>query len=294
MKKILVIADPCDSKQIAYEKALKLAKLSSATLHVAILCYESISIDPASTDDADLPARLKEAVLQQTHDWWQQFLLNNQPPLTVSYEICWEKSLHRWVLEHCQQHHYDLIVKTGHRSETAFYTPSDWQLFRDAPVPVYSVNSSAFKSKKVVLAALDLTTSNEEKQQLNRTLLEQAFRLSVQTDAALHCCYAIKIPTLVKDLDLIDISAHIHKLQDKTWLAHQSWLDQYAIDQSLLHAKEGKPWQVINHFSNKLHAQCIVIGSRGKSGLAAKLIGNTAEKVIHHARCDLLVIGNPS
>jgi len=52
---------------------------------------------------------------QQKHD---RFLLEK------AYKIA------NWVEDICEQKHFDLVVKTGHRTESLFHTPTDRQLIR--------------------------------------------------------------------------------------------------------------------------------------------------------------------
>lgn len=289
MKKILVIADPYEADQIAYEKALKLAKPGSSKVHVAVICYESIGRGKTDNFDAR-QLNIKTLLVQHREKWWNDFLHNNPPPVEVSFEVAWEKNLAHWVLEHCKKCEYDLVVKTGNRSETPFYTPTDWQLFRQTTVPIYSVNDKPYQTNKAILVALDLATENEEKKQLNKRLLEEAFRLSVVTDSTLHCCHAIKIPTLVKELNLIDVMAHIHDMKKEARESSQEWLTEYDIDKKQVHIEEGIPSEVITDIARKIKAQCIIVGSMGRTGISEKLIGNTAEKVIRDAKSDLLVV----
>lgn len=289
MKKILVIADPHEAEQTAYEKALTLAKPGASRIHVAVVCYESIQPGKINNFEAR-QLNIKALLVQHREKWWTDFLHNNPPPVEVSFEVAWEKNLAHWVLEHCKKCDYDLIVKTGNRSESPFYTPTDWQLFRQTIVPVYSVNDKPYQTKKTILVALDLATENEEKQQLNQQLLEEAFRLSIVTDCSLHCCHAIKIPTLVRELNLIDIMGHIHKMKKEAKDASEEWLADYDIDKKQMHIEEGVPWEVITDTARKIKAQCIVVGSMGRTGISEKLIGNTAEKVIRDAKSDLLVV----
>ena len=294
MKKILVVADRIGDNQYAFHKAVELARLTVADIHVVSFCYESLSEVDNRIDKNNDHISLKDLVIQHAQRKWDEFIQAHKPNQNITHEIIWEKHIHEWILTHCEKTHYDLIVKTGHRSESLFYTPTDWLLFRESRVPVYCVSEHDRSKKKVVLVALDLRSQRKEKQLLNNTLLESAFQLAVQTDSVLHCCYAIKIPTLVKDFDLIDVTAKIHQVENEVRDQAKSWFDVYDIDKKHLHIKEGEPWQVVNNFSRKLKAQCIVVGSMGRKGVYGKVIGNTAEQIIHHAAqhasSDLLVI----
>ncbi len=289
MKKLLVVADKVGMEQFAFQKAQELARLSAAKLHVVLGCYESLAMFDRDETNRDAK-EIKSRILSGREKAWKDYLQCHPATVEVSYETVWSQSIHEWVVEHCQKNHYDMIVKTGVRSENWFYTPSDWQLFREAPAPVYSVNILERKTKKNVLVALDLDTHNEAKIALNRQLIEAAFRLSVQTDTCLHCCFAIHIPSVVKELDLVDVPARVHQTEEKAKREYQSLLDEYDVAPDCLHIKEGKPWNVINEYARKLKAQCVVVGSLGRSGIPGKLIGNTAEKVVHRSATDLLVL----
>jgi hypothetical protein len=42
--------------------------------------------------------------------------------------VHWEKRIADWLIRHVAATPYDLVIKTGNRSETLAYTPTDWQL----------------------------------------------------------------------------------------------------------------------------------------------------------------------
>lgn len=290
MKHILVIADFEGSEPLAFKKAVRLAKLTVADVHVVTFRYEPLCEVQSEYYPDETHVDLKTLVVEKAQKDWGQFITSENTSIKVTHEVVWEKYINQWVLSHCIERKYDLVVKTGHRSEKLFYTPTDWQLFRDSVVPVYCVVQSDREVNPVVLVALDVMTKQHEKQQLNERLLEAAFQLSVQTNSQLHCCVAIEIPTLVKDMDLIDVSARIHQVEHEIRERFNGWSDLYGIKKKQLHIREGKPSQVINTIARKVKAECIVIGSIGRKGIAGKLMGNTSEKVIHASNSDLLVI----
>ena len=57
-----------------------------------------------------------------------------------------------------------------------------------------------------------------------------------------------------------------------------------------LHIKAGLPEQVISSLAAKLNADLVIIGSVGNVGIKAKLIGNTAEKIMRLLKTDLLIL----
>jgi nucleotide-binding universal stress UspA family protein len=52
--------------------------------------------------------------------------------------------------------------------------------------------------------------------------------------------------------------------------------------------EQGSPHRRIVEVANGVGASLIVIGSRGRSGLAA--LGSVSERVVHHADCSVLIV----
>ena len=231
---------------------------------------------------------LKAQMMGRKTQWWQEYISTHRGELEITHEVVWGKYIHDWVVKHAGKHRYDMVIKTGNRSENLFYTPTDWQLFRDLSVPVYITSSKQFKPRKVVLVSLDMLAKSVKKKNLNRQLLECANRMAAQTDAVLHCVFVIKVPTILKDLDLINTETYVRRAEVQLNLS--SLIESYDIAPECIHIDEGLPWGVISNLTKKLRAQCLVVGSMGRKGIVGKLVGNTAEKIIRTAYTDLLVV----
>jgi len=290
MKDILVIADPGEDEQPAFFKALEFAQKNRGSIHVVIVCYESLHhILPIGAPDSE-DIDLKNHILLHKEKWWQEFIHPHQSDCTITFEVVWEKYLHKWVRSHCETHPYDLIIKHGHRSESLFHMPSDWYLFREPHIPIYIISEEHFKPKPVVLACLDVLTHNQAKLALNQKILANAHWLAAQAQANLHACYAIKTPALIRELEVIDMSAHIHKMEDLARQQAPSILGSYGINLERFHISEGVPWGVLTNLAYTLKAQCVVLGSMTHTGISGRLVGSTAEKVIHYTKTDLLIV----
>lgn len=288
MKNILVIADPVETEQFAFQKALDIAKVTVANIHVVIFCYEKLGIiDPESSVTE---SEVQDMIIQRTKQWWESHLQAQQLSIPIAYEVVWEKHIHQWVLKHCQQTAYDLIIKTGHRSESIFYTPTDWQLFRKSNVPFYCLDATQVNDRKVVLVALDLMSKSDEKQSLNQRLLEAAFQLSLQINRDLHCAYAIEIPTPLQKLQIFNLPLRIEEVKKQARQQAALLTKNYDMSVDKIHIDQGRPAQVLTNLIQELEVACCVVGTMGRTGIEGKLIGNTAEEVIHQVHTDLLVI----
>jgi len=55
----------------------------------------------------------------------------------------------------------------------------------------------------------------------------------------------------------------------------------------------GCPFDEIVQMANHLNVDLIIIGSHGRTGLTHLLLGSTAERVVEHAQCPVLVVKQP-
>ena len=56
------------------------------------------------------------------------------------------------------------------------------------------------------------------------------------------------------------------------------------------HAREGQPAEVIIDVANQKHADLIVVGSRGLTGIKRYLLGSVSSKVSEHAPCNVMIV----
>lgn len=284
MKNILVIGEASDKPQLALEKAISLAKLSNAKIHVVVNYYQ------------DSTWKGNEEVSQaqfasDEENWWRDHIEADRGDLVITHQLLWEKYLVNWILDHCKGQQYDMIIKQGHRTESMTHTPTDWLLLRESPLPVYIVTPIRNRESNVILVSLDVMARSSEKQALNKQLLEEAFKLSVATNSTLHVCYIVKILPALTDMDIVDPEAVEAKVKPQAEAKIAELLKDYDVPSDHIHVLPGDPNKVISSLSNRIKANCIVIGSMGRKGIVGKFFGNTSEKVVRLAHKDLLVIG---
>ena len=56
------------------------------------------------------------------------------------------------------------------------------------------------------------------------------------------------------------------------------------------HAREGHPSEVIIDLANQEHADLIIVGSRGLTGIQRYLLGSVSSKVSEHAPCNVMIV----
>ena len=75
---------------------------------------------------------------------------------------------------------------------------------------------------------------------------------------------------------------HMNRLCERTEVPTQSVRD--------ILTRVGKPFDEIVEASRELDVDLIVVGTRGMTGLTHVLVGSTAERVLRHAHCPVLVV----
>ncbi len=182
------------------------------------------------------------------------------------------------------------MIKTGRRSEKAFYTPTDWHLMRSCPAPVYLLTEKKWKKKARVLVALDVESDSRSKQKLNLQLLKTGRLMADTMHAELDCCFVAHIPKILKELDAVDVSTYRKKAREEYLPKVINMTRPFGITEKNIYREIGEPSGRILKIANKLKADVLIIGSMGRKGIPRKLIGNTAEQVLKHLYTDMIVV----
>ena len=94
-----------------------------------------------------------------------------------------------------------------------------------------------------------------------------------------------KFKHLFDDVDYFETAQNTHtKSMDK-------YLEKYDFDKDNIHIIEGlEPEEIIPDIASVVGVDLLVMGSVGRDGFEAALVGNTAEKILDELECDVLVL----
>jgi universal stress protein E len=194
-----------------------------------------------------------------------------------------------WALGKVSEGAFDLVVKTGHRTESFLHTPSDWTLMRGLKVPFCITSPMKLKSRPIILAAVDLDPALDEAA-MTDAVLSQAAKLARAQDAALEVVHVLAVNRALAEIDAVDPETVLYQKGP----AAREKLDQLLADRSVQasasHILAGSPGLVVAKLARKRKADLVVMGSAGRTGLRAALLGNTAEKCVHELKTDLMVV----
>ncbi len=92
------------------------------------------------------------------------------------------------------------------------------------------------------------------------------------------------------ELPEFDPSVYNDAIRGQHLLAMKALRQKFGINENMTHVEKGLPEEVIPDLAEHPQAGIVVLGTVGRTGISAAFLGNTAEQVIDHLRCDLLVI----
>lgn len=287
MGKILVIAD-LKGEGIATPRGLKLA--DKLQLETEVVAFVYAPLGHLKVEKAERAA-IKERLLKEREQEVQARIAKRvRHGQKVRLKVVWEKDVAAWVSKHCSRGDYEMVVKTGRRSETLAHTSTDWQLLRECPAPVVIVAEKKWARTKPILASLDLGTSVPVKKKLNEAILERASSLAEALGVELEIVCAIEVPVLLADLDLVDPTAYIAEAKADMEPIIAALASQFNIPVKAFKVKRGPVEKVITSQAATKRAQLVVLGTVGRKGVKARLLGNTAEKVLRHLKTDVLAL----
>lgn len=287
MGKFLVVADQGETCT-AVQRGVTLANKLGHDVEVVAFSYAPLTgIGASRSEQAEIKQTLLDRHRAKVEANIERFSAADQQ---VALKVVWHKDIHSWIIKRARSKRFEAVIKTSHDTGNFGYTSTDWHLLRECPAPVLIAAENKWHRTKPILATLDLGTRSKTKQKLNDMVLAHAIRLSEALGVELKIISAIDVPTLLADLDLVDPIAYTkeHRAQ---MLPHIRKLAQaHGLEEKAFRTKRGPVAKVITSEAAKSRAQLVVMGTVGRTGLKARVIGNTAEDVLRHLRTDVLAI----
>jgi len=294
---VLVVLDKPKHQQTALAEALKIQQASGAHLRLVSFVWHAMA-EQRDVFDAHQRRALKREIIRNRESWLRDLVRDERlADMPMSIEVEWTADIAAWVAE--QASDYDLLLKSVHRSRTLRHTPLDWQLIRECPKPLLLTGSgSARRGKKTkaaqgsadVIATLDLRNQDRKHQTLNLKVLDAAARFAELRGGRLHCVAVIEFSEILSDLEIIEP----RQVQKEALQSNRKFLDAliepYGIARKRVHQPAGKVGHMVAATVRKTGAGFVVVGSAARRGLGARVLGNSAEKILERSPVDVLVV----
>lgn len=276
-KNILVIADQDMDQRAAMQKARAIA--SDDAIKITVLGF----IEPGA-GTAEGAVGEKDGALQQAID--AEF----SGMSSVSYDVVVTKDIAGYCRDYSKNHDIDLLIKTGHRSESLYHTPLDFQLVREVACPTLITSTQKWRAKRSVLVTIDIESDNKNQVKLNKKVARWAQQWAEMHDCELFVAACLNVSEALTELDIVSKDEVRMKRESKARDAMQAFLADLGIDNASILTEAGVPDRVLPSLANKVKADLVVFGSVGRKGVKGALLGNTAEKTMRKLRTDLAII----
>ena len=297
---ILVVIDPTTDDQKALKRAIDLAtsinaknenKVNvSAFLSIFDFSYEMTTI--LSSDERDV---MRQSVINDKELWLKNIIHDLEPKIDISCQVVWHNRPFEAIIERVIKENYDLVIKGTHQHDTfksVVFTPTDWHVLRKCPCPVLLVKDHEWPNNGNIIAALNVGSDEPEHHSLNIKITEEAIQLAELTQANVHLVNSypgtpVNIAIEIPEFNSTEYNDTMLKHHEQAMISHANKFDISVVN---THVEEGLPETVIEHVAEKIDAELVILGTVGRTGISAALIGNTAEQVIDQLNCDVLAL----
>lgn len=294
-KEVLVVLNPEQTQQQSLSRALHLARLQPVRLTLFVSIYD-FAYEMTTMLSGEEREQMRHSLVAAQSEWVESLLQKESDvPPDTQIKVVWHHRPFEAIIRTAMQEKCDLIIKSTRKHDTlqsVIFTPTDWHLLRKAHCPVLLVKDHEWPQHGQILAAVNAASEGKTHQALNRDIVRTAGYFSTKLNAHLHLinCYPAAPASIAVELPEFDTAQYQASVREH----HESCLrdisQEVTVDYAGLHLKEGMPEDEIPALARELDAELVVLGTIGRTGIKAALLGNTAEHVIEQVNCDLLAL----
>jgi universal stress protein E len=290
---VLVILDKPKHEQTALDEAVSIHAKTGAQLRLVSFVWHAMA-EQKEVFDAHQRRALKREIVRTREAWLRdQVRDRGLGALPIGIEVVWTNDIAGWVSGECGD--ADLVVKSVHKTQTLLHTPLDWQLIRECPKPLLLVGAQRGGGRRKkrgndVLATLDLRNQDRKHQTLNLRVLDAAASFAERRGGKLHCVAVVEFSEVLSDLEMIDPRKVRREVVEASREFLAALIEPYGIAKSRVHRPAGKVGHLVAATAHKSGAGLVVVGSAARRGLEARLLGNSAEKIVERSPVDVLVV----
>ncbi|MBQ9220962.1 universal stress protein UspE [Succinivibrio sp.] len=293
---ILVIAEPKKDVQIALKRALDIAKFNpKATITYLRVVYD-FSYDLLilnKVKEKPIHEDIEQTHIDHLNQIIEEYRAQENSEATIVPKVVENRDVGEAVIDEMRAGNYDLIIKAANRHgllDSIIFTPIDWFILRHAEIPVIIAKNNDWQTGGNIAVCVDFTLNDHL--QSNVAMLREAQVLAKTTGSRIHLINSapVYMPTVMLEVPHYSPDLYEQGVLEEHKSRMYEFADKHHIDREYCHIEEGMPDDVIPSICEQINAKAVLIGSAGRSGLAAALIGNTCEEIVDDIDADLFVL----
>ncbi|MEK1941933.1 MAG: universal stress protein [Pseudomonas sp.] len=296
--RLLLIAPPVLEKNLAFDRAMLLAKAKGAALHIVAFDYLE-GLATAGLVNEQALQMLQTEYVERHRRWLQaQAATMRQLGVEVTVEVQWVKDPLPEILAHVEEMPAALLIKAvDHVSmlKRAFFTPLDLHLARQCQTPVHFVVSADHPLPRRIMAAVDPFDASCDQQEFNEQIIYEALKLGMQCKADVHLVYAYDLSALAgtdsgfASSALLSASVYTQQFYEAQLEALNTLAERNGIPLANRHMVLGSPGRALSAFAEEQQIDVIVMGRIHRHGLL-KLLGSTADHLLYSMPSSVLML----
>lgn len=281
---MVVIGDPFSDQQPALKKAVALSLRSGARL----VLFNSFMI-PQPVNDVPMTSR-PQIIASACRERRERMraLATKLRIRDAKCIVTWDYPAHEAIVRQLLKSKPDVLITASHRHGRLarwLLANTDWELIRQCPCPVWFVRSPEVPSRPRILVAVDPLHAHDKPAALDERLVHEAQVVARQFDGRLVLAHACHIAKSVRPVRLLVLARARQAVEDLAI--------RHGVEIEACEVKAGQPEDIIPAIVRRASTDLLVMGAVSRSIDAYPVIGNTAERVIDHVACDLLVVKPP-
>ncbi len=193
-----------------------------------------------------------------------------------------------------------LVVKATQFHSTAErgkLVDTDWQLMRMCSRPLWFAIAEKMPPEPVIVAAVDPSNAHDKPATLDHEIVRTANAVADAVDGEVHLLHVYERLVGIGTAATREFKSGIlpiNEIDSRIKKEHRTALDALAaacdIDTEHAHQLPGRSQDIIPTFARSRNAGLLVMGALARWGIKKAIIGSTAERVIDHMACDVLIV----
>jgi universal stress protein E len=300
-KRILVIIDPTADDQPAFTRALWLASKLGAALELFICDYDPHIAGERFQYDTESLQAARRALLDGHLKRLEALAAKAaEQGVDAQADARWDRPLDEGILHKIADCNPRYVVKDTHYHpllKRSIFSNTDWVLIRECPVPLWLVKPGALAEPPVFLATVDPVHDRDKPAELDHHILRLTQKLCAATGGDLHVFHAFNAaPAFAVSADsmafpvVTSYEETISALRSRHADAVNEVVAGYSIPPANVHVIEGATRDALVSLVEALGADVVVMGAVSRAALKRLFIGSTAEQVLDHLACDVLIV----
>ena len=288
-KRILVHLDTTSDRRPALTRALHLAQITGGSLRlVDVLAPVPWHTPKGKALEQLLRATMKERLAEAVK-------LARKTGVSATKALL-EGDVADLVLQESVRWRADVLMRSHGvtRAKPKPIGPTDSQLLRRCPSPVWFVTPRQADGEKVVVAAVDPDEGDLTRHDLSVRVAHAAIAVSSATGATLHIVHAWTAyghQVLASHTSKSDLVSYVAACRAAARDRFDALIrDAHVPSSAHTHLIRGESDSGLSTFIERRRTSLVVLGSVGRTGLAGLVVGNTAERVLRRVHCSVLAL----